>query len=668
MKSLKLSVAVSLALCFGLTACGGGGDSAEPPVTEPPVTEPPVTEPPVTEPPVTEPPVSDNKSAYTGIISASTNLVTPQFINPIKSAIQKTARPFSSQTFEIGQCNGFYNGLVDETTWNTDTDLDGIADLNITDTNDNLSFNIDLDGDLQADINIITESTYRYLNIDTNCNGSADVNMTEKNGIHPKINIDTNGDFVADINIDIDGDLIPDLNIDTDGDLIADTSIDIDGDGIPDFSYTDTGGLLLIGAMVTLEGDFGTYTAETSEDGTFKFEAIETGYYSLTSTYKTYDGSTLWAKKDIFVAKESSINTFRVHRNPLIESVTINDNKYDANYQTEVHVSSSIIDPLSVGDTLKIKIIAEDPNSLQLSAFFGAHLGDGFTILDDNSESLEISYTIKDLDKSRPSLHFIADINNDDDEFGMDGSRDAFVSFYLPMADYKEDTPPELTSVVIDGIEYINTDNLDYFQINHPDKVKLGDIVNIQVNAQHPDNLPLDGRFDHQTVSGGYKTIEGFEFSYEFDDTVKFYTHSIGHWTLNKEGSNYQDPIELQINFDTDTEKQGAIINSITLNNLDPSAFIGRVGETIEIKVNAIDPNGGHLECQITKSGNWDFTQEEAMLSDWSENCQIPYTFVKKDNVEDFNFRVWVRNDDGFYTYNMGKSDTKRFSHVQVIE
>jgi hypothetical protein len=59
MKSLKLSVVISMAICFGLVACGGGGDSAEPPVTDPSVTVPPVTEPPVTEPPVTEPPVTE---------------------------------------------------------------------------------------------------------------------------------------------------------------------------------------------------------------------------------------------------------------------------------------------------------------------------------------------------------------------------------------------------------------------------------------------------------------------------------------------------------------------------------------------------------------------------------------------------------------------------------
>ncbi|WP_169731772.1 carboxypeptidase-like regulatory domain-containing protein [Shewanella fidelis] len=592
-KALFVSFAVS-----ALTACGGGGSESE-----------------------------QSGGQVLGSVVADAYLFDDKALARVNS---RRGTNYSAENGEQGEaelatwhvCGDTYNSLIAENLYNQDYDQDGVADTNLTDDKGNLYYNIDLNGDKLAELNTLTSREGIYLNVDMNCDAAADVN------------IDNNFDGISDLNIDVDGD------------MVADRLIDIDGDGKPDFSYTDSDGVSLAGVKVLLQGKYGEFETTTDDNGKFSFERIPTGSYTLKADDVALDGSNIWTRTIVEIEEfDDSIGAFRMHQDPIITQVNVNNEQtLTGLWQQFSWWSNDIETEYTVGDTVSVEVTVEDPNNRPVTGKFEVGLRPGSEQVITGSGVYHYQYTITEKDSEEYSISVVAQLSNDDGFFGFDGITDveAYISFL--MADYVESEALEVETVTVGDEVFDNPPDSTYMLVEVQQPIAIDGSVQIDVEVTGPDERVAEfhivGRKDSTAP-----LPKGDSLLFEADSAYPQYIYEIQYITY----SDYLvESEEVVIKIPLDTKLKPAMVDSLLINGVTATDVMARVGQTYQLKALYSDPQNDVVECRFEKAGN--HSTLDSLVSDWGA-CEVDYTFKDEDAVDQFNFRVLVRNSDGIITW-----------------
>ncbi|MBY6186644.1 carboxypeptidase-like regulatory domain-containing protein [Marinobacter hydrocarbonoclasticus] len=525
-------------------------------------------------------------------------------------------------------CGDAYNGLIAPALWDQDTNGDGKPELNLTDEAGNLYYNLDLNGDGRSDLNTLTHIEGIHINVDTSCDAKPDVNL------------DTNGDWKADLNIDVDGD------------MVADRLIDIDGDGQPDFSFTETGGVLLSGVPVRLTGKYGEFETVTDENGHFQFDRIPTGEYQLKADALAIDGSNIWTRTTVVIDEFSDpIGAFRMHQDPVVTQLEI-----DGVAQAVLTQEASIWQeqPYSVGDSVTMAIVVEDPNNRPIQAFYEPDF-EAPQPLPGNDGRIEFTYRITPEDAQTWAKSILFFYFNDDGFMGLDGMVDGRAYFSFDIADYVEPNPLTITRVTVGDEVFENVEQPSYFLVEPQTPIKMGEQLAIRVDVEG--NGDRTGQFYYQDNDLNPVTVDGDELLFDTLEASPRYTYKIQYATWT-EGSGNQQSAEVWLKLDTD--KQPARLHSLMLNGVDSSQLMGRVGQTVTLSPVIDNPNGDTVYCRFERHGNFTVEPGTHLISDWG-SCEVDYTLVEEDAIDMFNFLVSVRNEDGILSELWDYDDSRHF-------
>lgn len=592
-KALLVSFAVS-----ALTACGGGGSESE-----------------------------QSGGQVLGSVVADAYLFDDAALKRVNS---RRGTNYSAENGEQGEsdlatwhvCGAAYNSLVNPSIYNQDYDKDGVADTNLTDDVGNLYYNIDLDGDKVAELNLLTQREGIYLNVDMSC------------------------DAIADTNIDKDLDGISDLNIDVDGDMQADRLIDIDGDGKPDFSYTDSDGVSLAGVKVQLQGKYGEFETITDNNGQFSFERIPTGTYTLKADDIALDGSNIWTRTLVKIEEfDDSIGAFRMHQDPIITQVNVNNEQtLTGLWQEFSWWSDDIETEYTVGDTVSVEITVEDPNDRPVLGKFEVGLRPGSEQVITGSGVYHYQYTITEKDSKEYSISVMAQLSNDDGFFGFDGLTDvqAYISFL--MADYVETEELEVETVTVGDEVFNNPPDSTYMQVEVQQPIAIDGSVQIDIEVTGPDERVAEfhvaGRKDSTA-----DVPKGDSLLFEADTAYPHYVYQI-HYLTYKDSQPETEEVFIEIPLDT--KLKPAIVDNLLINDVTATEVMVRVGETYQLQGLYTDPQNDVVQCRFEKTGNHSVL--DRVISDWGV-CEVDYTFKVEDAVDQFSITVLVRNSDGIITW-----------------
>lgn len=519
-------------------------------------------------------------------------------------------------------CGAAYNSLLNPSLYNQDLDKDGVADTNLTDDAGNLYYNIDLDGDSKAELNLLTQREGIYLNVDMSC------------------------DAQADINIDKDFDGISDLNIDVDGDMVADRLIDIDGDGEPDFSYTDSDGVSLAGVKVLLQGKYGEFETITDDNGKFSFERIPTGSYTLKADDVALDGSNIWTRTIVEVEEfDDSIGAFRMHQDPIITQVNVNNEQtLTGLWQEFSWYSSDIETEYAIGDTVWVEVTVEDPNQRPITAKFTADLELGTEEIIAADGVFKYQHQITEKDAEEYMVSIMAELSNDDGFFGLNGMTDVQLGAQFMMADYVETEELEVETVTVGDEVFDNPPDSTYMLVEVQQPIAIDGSVQIDIEVTGPDERIAN--FYVIGIKDSFAPVpKGDNFLFEADTAYPQYIYEIQYGTY----LDYLDEHEeVVIKIPLDTELKPAVVDNLLVDGVTATDVMARVGGTYLLKALYSDPQNDVVECRFEKAGN--HSALDSLVSDWGV-CEVDYTFKAEDAVDQFNFRVLVRNSDGIITW-----------------
>ncbi|MCL1137686.1 carboxypeptidase-like regulatory domain-containing protein [Shewanella pneumatophori] len=595
---IKKFLLVPLALSV-LAACGGGGSSESEP----------------------------SGKQVLGSVVADAYLFDDKALARVNS---RRGTSYSAENGEQGEsdlatwhvCGAAYNSLIEPSLYNQDYDQDGDADTNLTDDKGNLYYNIDLNGDKLGELNIVTAREGIYLNVDVSC------------------------DAKADINIDRDFDGVSDLNIDVDGDMVADRLIDIDGDGEPDFSYTDSDGVSLAGVKVLLQGKYGQFETVTDDNGQFSFDRIPTGTYTLKADDVALDGSNIWTRTIVEIEEfDDSIGAFRMHQDPIITQVNVNNEQtLTGLWQDFTWYSSHIDTEYSVGDTVSVEVTVEDPNQRPIIAKFSADLELGTEEVIEAEGVFKYQHQITEKDAQEYMVNIMAELSNDDGFFGLNGQTDVQLGAQFMMADYVEREELEVGTVTVGEEVFNNPPDSTYMLVEVQQPIAIDGQVQIDIEVTGPDE-----RIAEFYVVGRKDLIVDVPKgdSYLFDASIAHpqYVYEIQYITY----VDYLDEREeVVIKLPLDTERKPAMVDNLLINGVVATDVMARVGDTYQLKALYSDPQNDVVECRFEKAGN--HSTVDSLVSDWGA-CEMDYTFKDEDAVDQFNFRVLVRNSDGIITW-----------------
>ncbi|MDR8522536.1 carboxypeptidase-like regulatory domain-containing protein [Shewanella fidelis] len=588
---MKKALFVSFAVC-ALTACGGGSESEQ------------------------------SGSQVLGSVVADAYLFDDKALARVNS---RRGTNYSAENGEQGEselatwhvCGDTYNSLIAENLYNQDYDQDGVADTNLTDEKGNLYYNIDLNGDKLAELNTLTSREGIYLNVDMNCDAAADVN------------IDNNFDGISDLNIDVDGD------------MVADRLIDIDGDGKPDFSYTDSDGVSLAGVKVLLQGKYGEFETTTDDNGKFSFERIPTGSYTLKADDVALDGSNIWTRTIVEIEEfDDSIGAFRMHQDPIITQVNVNNEQtLTGLWQDFTWYSSDIETEYAIGDTVSVEVIVEDPNQRPITAKFSADLELGTEEIIAADGVFKYQHQITEKDAEEYMVSIMAELSNDDGFFGLNGMTDVQLGAQFMMADYVETEELEVESVTVGDEVFDNPPDSTYMLVEVQQPIAIDGSVQIDIEVTGPDERIAN--FYVIGIKDSFAPVpKGDSFLFEADTAYPQYIYEIQYGTY----LDYLDEREeVVIKIPLDTKLKPAIVNNLLINGVVATDVMARVGHTYQLQGLYSDPQNDVVECRFEKAGN--HSALDSVISDWGA-CEVDYTFKAEDAVDQFNITVFVRNSD----------------------
>ncbi|MCG9732095.1 carboxypeptidase-like regulatory domain-containing protein [Shewanella sp. Isolate13] len=562
-----------------------------------------------------------------GTVVADAYLFDDEALNRVNS---RRGTSYSAENGEQGEadlatwhvCGAAYNSLVEPNLYNQDVDKDGVADTNLTDDEGNLYYNIDLNGDKVAELNLLTQREGIYLNVDMSCDAKAD------------INIDNNFDGISDLNIDVDGD------------MKADRLIDIDGDGKPDFSYTDSDGVSLAGVTVQIEGKYGSFETVTDDNGQFSFERIPTGSYTLKADDVALDGSNIWTRTQVEIEEfDDSIGAFRMHQDPVITKVNVNNEQtLKGFWQDFSWYSSDIETEYAIGDTVSVEITVEDPNQRPVTAKFTADLELGTEEIIEADGVFKYQHQITEKDAEEYMVSIMAELSNDDGFFGLNGMTDVQLGAQFMMADYVESEELEVETVTVGDEVFNNPPDSTYMLVEVQQPIAIDGSVQIDVEVTGPAERIAEfyvvGRKDLIV-----DVLKGD--SYLFDASIAHpqYVYEIQYITY----LDYLDEREeVVIKIPLDTERKPAIVDGLMIDGVVATDVMARVGETYQLKALYTDPQDDVVQCRFEKAGN--HSASDYLISDWGV-CEVDYTFKAEDAVDQFNIRVNIRNSDGIVVW-----------------
>ncbi|MCK8044460.1 carboxypeptidase-like regulatory domain-containing protein [Shewanella sp. 1CM18E] len=595
---IKKFLLVPLALSV-LSACGGGGSSESEP----------------------------SGGQVLGSVVADAYLFDDKALARVNS---RRGSNYSAENGEQGEaeldtwhvCGDAYNSLVNPSLYNQDYNNDGVADTNLTDDKGNLYFNIDLNGDKLTELNILTSREGIYLNVDMTC------------------------DAKADINIDKDFDGISDLNIDVDGDMVADRLIDIDGDGEPDFSYTDSDGVSLAGVKVLLQGKYGEFETITDDNGKFSFERIPTGSYTLKADDVALDGSNIWTRTIVEIEEfDDSIGAFRMHQDPIITQVNVNNESHQKGFWQDFSwYSSDIETEYAVGDSVWVEVTVEDPNNRPVVGKFNVDSDLGTEEVVTGSGVYQYQHTITAKDADEYMVSIMAELSNDDGFFGLNGMTDVMFGAQFMMADYVETEELEVETVTVGEEVFNNPPDSTYMQVEVQKPIAIDGSVQIDIEVTGPDERITEfhvvGRKDSTA-----ELPKGDSFLFEADSAYPHYTYEIQYLTYN---DFLNEREEVYIRIPLDTQLKPAMVDNLLIDGVVATDVMARVGHTYQLKALYSDPQNDVVQCRFEKGGN--HSALDSVISDWGV-CEVGYTFKEEDAVEQFNIRVNIRNSDGIVTW-----------------
>ncbi|ABZ78040.1 hypothetical protein Shal_3495 [Shewanella halifaxensis HAW-EB4] len=548
----------------------------------------------------------------------------------IKRVNSRRGTNYSAENGEQGKsdldtwhvCGAAYNSLVNPSLYNQDLDKDGVADTNLTDDEGNLYYNIDLDGDKVAELNLLTDREGIYLNVDMNCDAKADTNL------------DNNLDGISDLNIDVDGD------------MQADRLIDIDGDGKPDFSYTDSDGVSLAGVKVQLQGKYGEFETITDDNGQFSFERIPTGSYTLKADDVALDGSNIWTRTLVEIEEfDDSIGAFRMHQDPIITLVNVNNESHKKGFWQDFSwYSSDIETEYAIGDTVWVEVTVEDPNQRPVTAKFSADLETGTEEVVAGDGVFKYQHQISEKDAEEYMVSIMAELSNDDGFFGLNGMTDVMFGAQFMMADYIESEELEVETVTVGDEVFDNPPDSTYMLVEVQQPIAIDGSVQIDVEVTGPDERIAE--FYVVGIKDGFaKVPKGDSFLFEADTAYPQYIYEIQYKTYSEAPFEHE---EVVIKIPLDTDRKPAKVDGLMIDGIVATDVMARVGETYQLKALYTDPQDDVVQCRFEKAGN--HSALDSVISDWGV-CEVDYTFKAEDAVDQFNIRVLVRNSDGIITW-----------------
>ena len=133
----------------------------------------------------------------------------------------------------------------------------------------------------------------------------------------------------------------------------------------------------------------------------------------------------------------------------------------------------------------------------------------------------------------------------------------------------------------------------------------------------------------------------------------------------NSDGHNYHntsfgDKMVFRSLIISSTSNLPPTVNSFKINNSTTTTSFS-VGDTVTLAIDATDPNNLPIEY-LYKIYNGSTAK---VISDWSSQSSVTYTFVEEDN-RDSNAQFWlgVRNNDGHNYHNTSFGD--RFTYTSI--
>jgi hypothetical protein len=194
--------------------------------------------------------------------------------------------------------------------------------------------------------------------------------------------------------------------------------------------------------------------------------------------------------------------------------------------------------------------------------------------------------------------------------------------------------------------------------------VKTGDSISIDVLVVDPKGLPVQVGFYQMRSCGGVGFIQDFSSSavmnYTFVEADITNCTSIIIAARNNDGIEYDSSLfgDLQrgLSFQvtdhrvpptvthTEIKKNGTVVNT---NNF-------RVGDTLRMNVQAVDPNSLPLEYRFYLMRSCGGIGD---LQDWSSSPVLEYTFIEADITNCTSIIVYVRNNDGLEREGVGYGD-----------
>ena len=297
---------------------------------------------------------------------------------------------------------------------------------------------------------------------------------------------------------------------------------------------------------------------------------------------------------------------------------------------------------VAVGDILRLKITASDPNSRPLMYKF-IKSGPTSVTLQDWSSANEIFFTVPAGDEGISNLKIFGAVKNDDGvEYITTMFGDATKIFgYLVPGNY---LPASLSTMVVSNSagSALPTNSI----------LNAGDVVTIEITASDHNGLALDYIFYRDTTP-----IQNWSSSNTANYTISTADEGISGIKIwgavrNNDGINFNSSMfgdaAKSWSFLAPGSYSPAVISTMEVQdvngNILPINSPLVLGQVLTIKINATDPNGLPLSYKFMKSN----TSNTATLYDWGIASDFTYTVTQADlGLSEVTILGAVKNNDG---------------------
>ena len=589
-----------------LVACGGGGGSSAPAAAPAPA---PVPVAPAKNTITVKGTATAATSSYVTTPAAPKLLAQSFFSDRVASAATPPSTsplPSARLLAEVVSANAWncaarYTALFAALPKNVDSNKDGVADTNITDADGVVTFNVDVTGDRSKMINVGNAATIAtMLNKDQDCNGVATINL------------------------------------DTNSDGIADTAVDSNGDGKPDYTITSASAVTVAGAQVTMTNTATgeAFTAISGSDGKFEFAGMKTGTYDMDLRAKDAAGKVIWNQtRNKLLTVDGDMGAFGLSRSPILRSVTVDGAALPLNNNSNSITYSSR--KLVAGDVVSIKVTVEDPNGLPITMAPFYHAAASAAPL--TVSGYTISYTVTAADLALNVLQIGADLNNNDNVFGMDAYRDLFVSVTYMMQTDASDVAPNYNGVIVNGTTYVNPSPKNMVQIT-TSPVAAGEPIAFTINHDHLAGSTVGAQI--RISNNG--TVSMFEaktdsFTIPGSATAGVYAVRVAVFIGSATGKGNWNEVLIPVT----TTELPAKLTGLLINGKPYTQQVLHVGDVMSAQVQATDPAGLPMMYSFALIGT-----PSTVDATWTSNNTLTYTIQAQDVTSQFSVRVFLRNND----------------------